>query len=245
MNIGRLLRRSAAIALLIGGLVHLQLYFEGYRSIDKIGPSFLLNAVVSTAVAGLLAVRSEWFVRAAGMVLAIGTIGAFVLSRRGGGLFEFREQGLNPSPQAAVALIVEVAALVFLAATFIPGVIDEPTTTHHSTTGISIGISAVIMIALGAYWADRYDASTAAAENGVHITDFTFSPAILAVTKGSTVTWTNGDTFDHSIVATDVTFHSDNIGHEGTFQHTFDKDGEFTYVCGIHPQMRATVTVTG
>ncbi len=71
----------------------------------------------------------------------------------------------------------------------------------------------------------------------MHITDFTFSPTILAVTKGSTVTWINGDTFDHSIVATDLTFHSDNIGHDGTFQHTFDEDGEFSYVCGIHPQM--------
>ncbi|HEX3090344.1 MAG TPA: plastocyanin/azurin family copper-binding protein, partial [Ilumatobacteraceae bacterium] len=196
-------------------------------------------------VAGLLAVRSEWFVRAAGMVVAIGTIGAFILSRRGDGLFDFREQGLHPSPQAAIALVVEIAALVLLAVTFLPAVIDEPTMTGRSTTGMSIGIAAVVMIALGVYWANRYDASTSAAETGVHITDFTFSPTILAVTKGSTVTWINGDTFDHSIVATDLTFHSDSIGHDGTFQHTFDEDGEFSYVCGIHPQMQATVTVTG
>ena len=47
------------------------------------------------------------------------------------------------------------------------------------------------------------------------------------------------------IVATDLSFHSQNIGQGATFAYTFDKPGDFTYVCGIHPQMTGTITVTG
>lgn len=244
MNIGRPLRIVAAVALLIGGLVHLQLYFEGYRYIDKIGPSFLLNAVASAVVAGVLAVRREWFVRSAGIGVAIGTIGAFIISRRGDGLFEFREQGLHPSPQAIIALIVEVAALVLLAVTFLPAVVDDPGPAARSTTGISVAMSAAVMVGLGVYWANHDDSTALAAGDGVRITNFVFGPANLTVAAGSTVTWTNGDGFDHSIVATDLTFRSDNIGHDATFAYTFGTVGNFTYVCGIHPQMQGTITVT-
>ncbi len=248
MNIGRPLRTTAAIALLVGGLVHLQLYFEGYRSIDKIGPSFLVNAVLSAVVAGALAARSEWFIRAAGMAVAAGTIGAFVMSRRGDGLFDFREQGLNPSPQAVIALIAEIAALLLLAATFLPDVVDEPTDHETTTTGFSIALSAVVTIGLGAYWSNHYNstaASIGASDQGVHIDDFAFGPVSLSVAKGATVTWTNDDGVDHSIVSTDLAFNSENLGHDVTFQHTFTEPGQFAYVCGIHPQMQGTVTVTG
>jgi plastocyanin len=244
MNIGRPLRIAAAIALLIGGLVHLNLYFDGYRSIDRIGPSFLLNATASAVIAGVLAVRTEWFVRAAGMAVAVGTLIAFTISRRGDGLFDFREQGLNPSPQAVIALIVEIAALVLLAATFAPRVVDETAPTALAT-GASVAMSAVITIGLGLYWASHDGSTTEVTASGVQITNFTFGPATLAVDKGATVTWTNGDAFDHTIVATDLTFRSDNIGEDATFRHTFDEAGEFSYVCGIHPQMSGSITVNG
>ena len=245
MNIGRPLRVAASIALLIGGLVHLQLYFEGYRSIDKIGPSFLVNAIASAVVAALVFVRSEWFIRAAGMAVAIGTLGAFILSRRGAGLFDFREQGLHPSPQAAIAMIVEIAAFVLLAATFAPTVFDERAPTKTSTTALSLAASAVIVLGAGAYWANHYDSPSEVGGTGVGISNFVFGPSPLTVSKGATVTWTNGDGFDHSIVATDLSFHSQNIGQGATFAYTFDKPGDFTYVCGIHPQMTGTITVTG
>ena len=99
MNLGRPLRIAAAIGLLIGGLVHLQLYFKGYRSIDKIGPSFLLNAVASGVIAAALVARKEWFVRLAGIGLAVGTIIAFILSRQDDGLFDFHEQASNRRPR--------------------------------------------------------------------------------------------------------------------------------------------------
>jgi plastocyanin len=244
MNIGRPLRIAAAIALLVGGLVHLQLYFEGYRSIDKIGPSFLLNAIASAAVAAVLAVRKEWIVRLGGIGVAAGTIGAFILSRQGEGLFDFREQGLKPSPQAIIALIVEIAALVLLAVSFLPSVTDDSAQSSLTTVGVASAVSAMAFIGLGVYWANHYNSTVIATDDGVQITDFTFGPANLTVAKGTTVTWTNGDSVEHSVVATDISFRSDNIGQSATYEFTFDTAGEFTYVCGIHPQMNGTITVT-
>jgi plastocyanin len=245
MNIGRPLRIAAAIALLIGGLVHLQLYFKGYRSIDKIGPSFLLNAIASGVVAAALAARRDWFVRLAGVGVAVGTIGAFIISRQGDGLFDFRERGFEPSPQATIALVVEIAATVLLAASFLPAVADHDEPGRRSVLAISTLVSAVALVGLGAYWANHYDGRVTATDNGVHIADFAFGPPTLSINPGSTVTWTNDDSFAHSIVANDVSFHSDDIGQSETFEHVFDTPGEFTYVCGIHPQMSGTITVTG
>lgn len=244
MNIARPLRIAAASALLVGGLVHLQLYFDGYRSIDKIGPSFLLNAIASSVVAAVVAVRREWLVKLAGIGVAAGTLVAFVLSRRGDGLFNFREQGLAPSPQALVALVVEIGAIIALVASFAPSVEDRSEQRPLALI-VSVAMPAVALIGLGAYWANHHDSIAFAAGNGVQISDFSFAPHDLTVARGSTVVWTNRDAFDHSVVATDVSFHSDNIGQGQTFSHTFDTAGQFSFVCGIHPQMNGTVTVTG
>jgi plastocyanin len=254
MNIGRLLRIVAALALLIGGLVHLQLYFEGYRSIDKIGPSFLLNAVASGVVAAALVARKEWFVRLAGIGVAAGTIGAFIISRQGDGLFDFREQGLNPSPQAIIALVVEIVAIVTLAASFLPSVADETSPAPIAVAGVAAAVSAVALVGLGAYWSNHYDSTAKgvddtavdanAIQNGVQIADFAFAPQSLTVSKGSTVTWINVDPADHSVVAADVSFFSENLGQGVRFEHTFDNAGEFPYVCGIHARMTGTITVT-
>jgi plastocyanin len=245
MNIGRPLRISAAIALLIGGLVHLQLYFQGYRSIDKIGPSFLLNAIASALIAAAIVVRREWIVRLAGTGLAVGTIAAFVVSRQGNGLFDFREHGLNPSPQATIALVVEIAAFIMLAATFLPSVRDETQTSSMMMAGLAT-VSATLFLALGVYWANHYGSTTTSAfRGGIQIADFAFDPKALTVARGSTVTWTNEDAVEHSVVANDRSFGSDELGQGAAFEFTFDTPGDFTYMCGIHPQMNGTVTVTG
>lgn len=244
MNIGRPLRIAAAIALLVGGLVHLQLYFAAYRSIDKIGPSFLVNAISSAIVAVALVARKEWLVRLAGIGVAVGTIVAFAISRQGDGLFDFREQGLQPSPQAIIALVVEIAALVMLAVSFLPSVTDD-SGQPMSMAVLSLAVSAVAMIGLGTYWANHYGSTKTASDGGVQIANFAFGPASLTVSRGATVTWTNTDTFDHTVVASDQAFRSDNIGQGVTFEQTFDTAGEFTYVCGIHPSMKGTIIVTG
>jgi plastocyanin len=60
---------------------------------------------------------------------------------------------------------------------------------------------------------------------------------------GKTVTWTNGDTTDHT-----VTFdNGPDCGHVtasgGTVTVTFPKVGTYAYHCTIHASMKGTVTV--
>lgn len=234
----------AAIALLIGGLVHLQLYFEGYRSVDKIGRSFLLHAIASGLVAAALAARKDRLVRLAGLGLAAATLGAFVMSRRAHGLFDFREHGLTPSPQATIVLVVEIAAMVALAVSFLPAVADDASPSV-GMLGVSMAVSAAVLIGLGAYWAAHYGGTVKVTANGVQIANFAFGPADLSVAKGTTVTWTNGDAVQHSIIADDLSFKSDPIGKGSTFVNKFGSTGQFAYRCGIHPQMTGTITVTG
>ena len=123
----RALRYSAAAAIAVGGYIHLCLYRNGFRAIPKIGTGFLLQVVTSALLAGALLVgrerilqvgrflvRSAVAVRALGLSLSLGTLAAFGLSQTPMGIFNFRERGLEPAPQALVALVAELAAVVLL-----------------------------------------------------------------------------------------------------------------------------------
>ena len=77
----------------------------------------------------------------------------------------------------------------------------------------------------------------------VEIRNYDFFPRELTVTAGTAVTWTNRDSVPH-----DATAESDgwgtgilDQGESGTI--TFDSSGTYSYVCTIHPNMKATLTV--
>jgi hypothetical protein len=113
MRLRSLAARSAAPFVFLGGLTHLYLYrSKGYRSIPRIGPMFLLNAVMAVAVALVLVVKPGRVAASAGLGLSLVTLAAFGLSRSASGLQGFYERGLEPSPWAVVTLIAEFGALV-------------------------------------------------------------------------------------------------------------------------------------
>jgi nitrite reductase (NO-forming) len=83
-----------------------------------------------------------------------------------------------------------------------------------------------------------------------------FWPKRAEVPVGTTVTWINEDVFDyldgertgkHNAVVIEgegpERFASPLLGHAETFNHTFTAPGEYTYICSIHPYMRAKITV--
>lgn len=77
---------------------------------------------------------------------------------------------------------------------------------------------------------------------------FQFKPKELEVKKGTTVTWTNDDAIEHSVTAgkpgkAAQDFDSGFFTKGGSFSHTFDATGSFTYFCKRHPNMQATVVV--
>ncbi|HET9444118.1 MAG TPA: cupredoxin family copper-binding protein [Acidimicrobiales bacterium] len=81
------------------------------------------------------------------------------------------------------------------------------------------------------------------ATDEVAIEDFAFGPESIRIRAGDTVTWTNRDDFDHTVGAEDRSFVSEAIPSGKTFTHTYADAGTFTYVCTIHPYMKATVAV--
>jgi plastocyanin len=79
--------------------------------------------------------------------------------------------------------------------------------------------------------------------NAVVIKNFMFSPMELTVKAGSTVTWKNLDGEPHTVVNDAGMFRSAALDQNDTYQFKFDKPGVYKVFCGIHPNMRETITV--
>ena len=77
----------------------------------------------------------------------------------------------------------------------------------------------------------------------VTIDNFRFTPAVLTVTAGTVVTWTNRDDMPHTVVSTDKSFASQALDTGDTFTYTFENPGTFDYLCSIHPRMTGRVVV--
>ncbi len=109
-------RVVAALLVLAAGYIHLKLYFDGYRDVPNanVGRSFLLNALAAVVVAVLLVVWRNPLALVAGLVLVNATLIGFGLSRSSPGVFGFTETGFNPSPEAALSLVVEISAAVLM-----------------------------------------------------------------------------------------------------------------------------------
>jgi hypothetical protein len=108
------LRILGAALLAAMGWIHLDLWLDGYRNIDVIGPAFLLNVLAGFGLAVLLLVTPARFVTwvaALGALMCAGTLGALILSTTVG-LFGFVE-----STAAALwweSFWVELAGVVVL-----------------------------------------------------------------------------------------------------------------------------------
>lgn len=79
----------------------------------------------------------------------------------------------------------------------------------------------------------------------VEILDFTFTPQTLEIPVGTTVTWTNSDTTQHTATASDGSFDSGILAQGDSFSFTFDTPGTYDYICSLHPNMTGQIVVTG
>jgi plastocyanin len=70
-----------------------------------------------------------------------------------------------------------------------------------------------------------------------------FEPMSLTVKAGSTVTWKNLDGEPHTVVNDSGLFRSSALDQNDTFKFKFDKPGVYRIFCGIHPNMKETITV--
>jgi plastocyanin len=85
-------------------------------------------------------------------------------------------------------------------------------------------------------WADDANAN-------IGIAKFAFTPATLTVKPGETVTFENHDSTIHSIIGVGGFFRSQPLDTDDKFSFTFDKPGEYSYFCGLHPYMKGKVVV--
>jgi len=77
----------------------------------------------------------------------------------------------------------------------------------------------------------------------VKIDNFSFGPATITVSLGTTVTWTNRDDIPHTVVSDDKVFKSKVLDTDEKFSYTFAKAGTYPYFCSIHPKMAGKVIV--
>lgn len=86
-------------------------------------------------------------------------------------------------------------------------------------------------------------APAVAAHHHVEIEQYAYGPSSLNVTQGDTVTWTNLDEAEHDVVVTNgpQQFRSPMLRQGQSWTHTFTVPGTYTYICSVHPDMRAAV----
>lgn len=80
------------------------------------------------------------------------------------------------------------------------------------------------------------------------IRDFLFRPEPLTIRIGTTVVWTNKDVAPHTVthgtyVKRGGAFDSGTLRQGQSFAFTFNRAGNYTYSCLIHPEMVGTVKV--
>ena len=77
----------------------------------------------------------------------------------------------------------------------------------------------------------------------VKIDNFSFGPATLTVSAGTTVTWINRDDIPHTVVSDDKAFKSKVLDTDEKFSYTFATAGTYPYFCSVHPKMTGKVVV--
>ena len=125
--------------------------------------------------------------------------------------------------------------------------------------GFVFAVVFVILVALGWYWyikmypkqsyvspetIETIITPTVAVKGEVLIRQNTFIPDMMTIKVGETVTWVNQESYLHDVVSDDRTFVSPRLATGQSYSFTFTKEGTYTYICGIHPFMRATIVVT-
>ena len=102
---------------------------------------------------------------------------------------------------------------------------------------ILFGSAALIVGSAGIF------AARAETPGAVVIKNFMFSPMALTIKAGSTVTWKNLDGEPHTVVNDAGMFRSAALDQNDSYQFKFDKPGIYNVFCGIHPNMKETITV--
>jgi plastocyanin len=93
---------------------------------------------------------------------------------------------------------------------------------------------------LGASLAGR---AAAAGTVTIEISNYNFIPSEVTVAPGTRVVWVNHDEMVHSIVSTDHLFGSQGMDTDDEYSFVFEKEGDYGYLCSLHPYMTGSIKV--
>jgi plastocyanin len=77
----------------------------------------------------------------------------------------------------------------------------------------------------------------------IEIRKFAFVASEVTVATGTTVTWVNRDETPHTVIGEAHAFASQGLDTGDQFAFTFEREGDYHYVCSLHPFMTGTVHV--
>jgi plastocyanin len=77
----------------------------------------------------------------------------------------------------------------------------------------------------------------------VNIAKFAYGPKEITITPGTKIIWTNHDETPHTVTSNDKSFASKGLDTDDKFEHTFANEGDFGYICTVHPFMTGVVHV--
>jgi plastocyanin len=77
----------------------------------------------------------------------------------------------------------------------------------------------------------------------VSIDKFMFAPMEITIAPGDTVAWVNRDQTPHTVAARDHGFVSQALDTGDRYERKFTSEGDFSYVCSLHPFMVGVVHV--
>lgn len=96
------------------------------------------------------------------------------------------------------------------------------------------------VVALGLMsWA----AAAAAADHRVVIDGMAFTPRVVTVRPGDTITWVNKDMFVHNVTAATAGIKSGDLKPGQSWRHEVGQAESFDYLCTLHPVMTGRVEV--
>jgi plastocyanin len=125
---------------------------------------------------------------------------------------------------------------------------------QHRGVKIALIMVVTILVAVAAtVLANRYTARPSATGERVtiQIKNDGFSPSVMTVTSGTTVTWVNLDDDSHGVASTPFPRYDDlpglnshqNIGTGDSYSYTFTKSGTYGFLDSAHPALSGKIIV--
>lgn len=106
------------------------------------------------------------------------------------------------------------------------------------TLVLAVGLVALVS---SAAWGSRAEAPT----RNVTIPGKAYDPSHLDVLVGTTVTWKNDDSINHTVTSDGDAFSSGYVPPGGSFSFTFATQGHYAFHCTIHRFMKGEIDVFG